>query len=430
MRNISRVADEPIITSLLDVDFYKFTMGQLIFLLHPNVPVRFTFKNRTKGVNLFEHVDLGELREQLEHVRTLSFNNSDLHYLRGTNEYGEQRMFREEYLQFLSKLKLPEFDLRVEGGDLALDFYGPWAEVTYWETISLSIKNELYYRSLMNKLSSFQRTVHYAEGRIRLFSKIQKILNRDNSLKPWEGRIVCSEFGTRRRFAKAWQDEVIEALAEEIPRDQLRGTSNAYFAQKYGLLPMGSNAHELPMAYSGIYYDADGEDYLYSQKKVLEDWENLYGLELSIALSDTFGSDYFFDRVFTQSQYETWKGSRQDSGDPIQYGEKRIENYIDHGVDPTKKMILFSDGLDIDKIIQIQRRFANRLVPTFGWGTDLTNDLGFDPLSLVVKVTKAAGHDVAKLSDNIEKAMGEPEAIERMKKLVGYKVAYSEACRY
>ncbi len=423
MRNLSAVPDVPIVNSLMDVDFYKFTMGQLIFLKHPKVAVRFTFKCRTKDAHLLDHVSLSELREQFEHVRTLRFNNTDLHYLRGTDEYGD-RMFGEPYLDFLEMLKLPAFDIQVIDGQLCIDFFGHWSEVTYWETICLSIVNELYYRSLMNQLSQFQRAVRYAQGRVRLAEKISKVKN--------HGRLVFSEFGTRRRFSALWQDEVVEALVEEIPRHQFRGTSNTHLAHKYGLLPMGSRAHELDMAYSGIYHEEDDQNPLVSLSKSLDDWEELYGLDLSIALSDTYGSDFFFDRIFTQHQYEKWKGSRQDSGDPIEFGEKRIINYEQHGVDLKKKqkMILFSDGLDVDREIQIHDHFENRIISTFGWGTDLTNDLGFSTLSLVVKVTEAAGHQVVKLSDNIEKATGDPVAIERMKKLIGYDVHFAEACKY
>ncbi len=422
MRNLRRVADEPIIQSLLDIDFYKFTMGQLIFMKHPDVPVLFSSKNRTKGVNLREHIDMGELREQLEHVRSLSFSNSDLHYLRGTNEYGE-RMFKEPYLDFLRKLRMPSFDLRINNTDFRVDFPGPWSEATYWETIALSIMNELYYRSIENGLTTFERETHYAQGITRLAEKVRKVKA--------HGRILFSEFGTRRRYSRKWQEHVVEILRDEIPAHLFRGTSNTYLANKLGILPMGSNAHELPMAYSGIYHLLDeGPRLLISQGIVLKDWEELYGLGLSIALSDTFGSDYFCEKIFTQKQYENWKGFRQDSGDPIEYGEKRIADYHDNDVDPSKKMILFSDGLDVDRIIEIHDHFEGRIISTFGWGTDLTNDLGFKPLSLVVKVTEAAGQKVVKLSDNIEKATGDPESIERMKQMVGYQVDYAQACKY
>jgi nicotinate phosphoribosyltransferase len=424
MRDTSRVSDEPIINSMLDIDFYKFSMGRLIHELHPNVPVTLSFKNRTKDVRLLKHVDINELREQLEFVRKyVKFGNTDLHYLRGTNEYRE-RMFPEPYLQFLKNMSLPEFDLRNIGGELFLVFYGKWSEVTYWETIALSIINELYYRSIMNGLSQFERQVHYSQGILNLHEKIKKINE--------YAKAIFSEFGTRRRFFREWQDRVVEILKAEIPAQLFRGTSNVFLANKYELEPMGTNAHEMQMVYSGIYYDLDdAKGYLHSQEKFLEDWEATYGLDLSIALPDTFGSDYFFQQTFIpMGKMATWKGTRWDSGDPFQYGDARINEYKSIGVDPTTKVILFSDGLDVDRIIEICNYFNGRIKTTFGWGTNLTNDLGFKPLSLVVKVTQANGHPVCKLSDNISKATGEVSAIQRMKKLTCYTTEFNQPCRY
>lgn len=424
MRDFNRIPDDPIIFSLLDVDFYKFTMGQLIFEKHPDVLVTFSFKNRTRDVKLLDFIEIDELREQLEHVRkSLSFGNSDLHYLRGTNEYGD-RMFHEPYLQFLKGLKLPEFDLRAVDGELVLDFCGKWAEVTYWETIALSVIIELYLRSLMNKLSAFEREVHYARGVISLFEKLTKIVK--------HGKAIFSEFGTRRRASHSWQNYVIGVLKSKVPKQQFRGTSNVYFAQQHNIEPMGTNAHEMQSAYSGIFYDLDEQaGRLVSQKRFLYDWETMYGLGLSIALPDTFGSDYFFKEIFIPSgMMARWKGTRWDSGDPIKFGEDRIREYESIGVDPRTKVILFSDGLDADRIIEICDHFEGRINTTFGWGTNLTNDLGFKPLSLVIKVTQANGHPVCKLSDNISKAIGDKSAIERMKRLTGYSTDYNQSCRY
>jgi nicotinate phosphoribosyltransferase len=143
--------NEHIIGSLLDIDFYKFTMGQVVHNLYSDVPVKFGFRNRTKGVRLADVVDEDELRAELDHARSLGFTKSELHYLRGTNEYGE-RMFGEPYLAFLSDLKLPPYELKKVDGDLKLEFSGKWSEATYWETIALSVVNELYYRGLMKPL--------------------------------------------------------------------------------------------------------------------------------------------------------------------------------------------------------------------------------------------------------------------------------------
>lgn len=409
---------DPIITSLLDIDFYKFTMGQLVFLKHPDVPVKFAFKNRTKEVRLAEIIDENELHAELNHARTLKSNNSELHYLRGTNEY-QDRMFKEPYLEFFKNFQLPEYYLEYRNGDIILEFAGPWSKTIYWETIALSIINELYYRSLLKNMTRFEKEVVYATGRIRLMEKIKK-------LKELGGERLIAEFGTRRRFSREWQDEIVLTLAEELG-DMFSGTSNTYLAMKHGLMPIGTFAHELDMVYSGIYHSSD-EKIRESQQKVLKDWWDLYGQGLSIALTDTYGTDFFF-RSMTKEQAQTWKGLRQDSGNPFEFGNKAIKFYTSHEIDPREKMIIFSDGLEIDTIINLFQTFFNQFKISFGWGTNLTNDLGFKPLSLVIKTVEANDHGLVKLSDNLAKAIGNPEDIERFKKIFGYTGNNYQECK-
>ena len=408
--------DEPVIQSLLDVDFYKFTMGQLIFLKHPHVEVEFTFINRTSAVRLADHIDIGELRENLEHCRDLRFAPQELHYLMGTYEYN-QPMFSVEYIQFLSNFALPNFSLGVStNGEFVIKFKAPWAYVSHWETICMSIVNELYYRSLTWQKSRFEKEVILSDGRLRLHKKIKQI-------RPTQ--LSFSDFGTRRRYSRDWQDEVVNTLCEELPGN-FKGTSNVYLAQKYGVMPVGTNAHELPMVYSGIYYDQDETDPTFSQRQVLLDWEELYSKGLSIFLPDTFGSDWFFKNVVTNEQLMRWKGSRQDSGDPIEYAHKRINEYRKAGIMPEDKLIVFADGLNVARMLDIFFRFHSSIQTGFGWGTDLTNDMGFSPVSIVAKPTSADGHDVAKLSDNIGKGTGSPHALDRAKRLVDYKNQFFE----
>jgi len=412
--------DKPIIESPLDIDFYKLSMGQMIHHRHPKVPVTLGFINRTSSVRLADTVSIGRLREELEHCRTLRFSPQELHYIMGTYEY-EQPMFKLDYINFLKGLTLPEFNLAVEDGQFKLSFSGNWAEVTYWETLALSIVNELYYRALMKEYSKFECKLVEAEGLIRLGRKIRELRKHPD--------ITFTDFGTRRRFGREWQDHVVEIMKEECPA-QFKGTSNTFLAQKYGLVPTGTNAHELPMVYSGIYFEEDTvKNPTYSQRQVLMDWEKEYGLGLSIFLPDTFGSDWFFLLAVTPKQFRNWKGSRQDSGVPLEYAEKRIQEYQDAGIDPKEKLIVFADGLRVETMKEISEKLHGRIRYTFGWGTDLTNDVGFKPLSIVVKAIEAAGHPVAKLSDNIAKATGPKEAVERMKRLVGYTNTFAEACK-
>jgi nicotinate phosphoribosyltransferase len=414
--------DKPIIHSLLDVDFYKDTMGQAIFHRHPHVPVKFAFHNRHKHVRLAECIDLAELREQLDHVRSLRFTRQELHFLMGTFEYN-QPMFKLDYIEFLQTLRLPEFHIDTHDGQLTLEFLGGWASVTRWETLALQIVSELYGKSQAP-------APLWAEANRRLEEKIEAF-----KANP---EVTFSDFGTRRRFSREWQDHVVGRLAERFPAEsvfvdnqQFRGTSNTLLAMKYGLTPMGTNAHELPMVYSAIHRAEDeSAGWLVSSRRVLEDWEAEYGMGLSIFLADTYGSDYFFARVVPMEMLATWKGSRHDSGSPKQYGDKVIKIYEAAGIDPASKLIVFADGLDAALVLELERYFRGRIQTTFGIGTNLTNDVGPAPLSIVVKPVEANGLPVAKLSDNFAKATGAPAEIERVKRLAGYSVRFEEACRY
>lgn len=409
-----------IINSLLDTDFYKFTMGQLVFLKYRNVPIRTAFVCRTKNVWISDFIDIEELRRELDHVRDLRVNNSELHYLRGTNEY-QDRMFGEDYLRFLGDLRLPPYHLeKGANGQIVIEVRSSWSEAIYWETFILSIVNELYYRKLMSRLSPFDQELVFAEGKIRIKKKFVALAERP--------AITFTDFGTRRRFSREWQDYVVGILAKEVPGTQFRGTSNVFLAMKYGILPMGTAAHEMFMIASGIHHGSD-EEILASHREVLDDWWRQYGYGLSIALTDTYGTDFFF-RDMNAEQAKKWKGFRQDSGDPIQFGEKAIAFYKKHGIDPKEKMIVFSDGLDVQTMIKIHDYFVGRINVTFGWGTNLTNDLGLAPLSLVVKPVEACGNGLVKLSDNLAKAIGKPEDVERFKKIFGYSSTDSQECRY
>jgi nicotinate phosphoribosyltransferase len=414
--------DQPIIQSLLDVDFYKDTMGQAIFHHHPDVPVTFAFRNRHRHVRLADRIDLGKLRENLDHLRSLRFTRQELHFLMGTFEYN-QPMFSLDYIEFLQTFRLPEFFLEARDGQLALEFTGPWPTVTRWETLALQVVAELYGECQSS-------APPWDEGIRRLAAKVSRF-------KANPG-IRFSDFGTRRRFSRVWQERVVTYLAEQFPppsvfvdNEQFRGTSNTLLAMKYGLTPMGTNAHELPMVYSAIYRKEDERARrLVSSRRVLEHWESEYGLGLSVFLPDTFGSDYFFSRIAPAGMIKRWKGSRHDSGDPKTFGDKRVDMYRALGIDPMTKIVVFADSLDAPLVDELERYFRGRIQTTFGIGTNLTNDLGPAPLSMVVKPVSANGLPIVKLSDNIEKASGDPVEIERMKRLTGYNVTFAEPCRY
>ena len=408
-----------IITSVLDTDFYKLTMGQLIFDKYPDVPVKYSFKNRTANVFLAHHIREEDFRRELDHVRDLRLTDSEAAYLRGLRASGRQ-LFSERYIEFLRGLRLPDYTVTVSGNNLDVSVAGNWGEAIYWEIFILSTLNELYFRSLRASLRYNGKKEVFAEGLQRLDRKI--------SLVKANPQVNFSDFGTRRRFSREWHDLVICRLCSELPRSLFIGTSNVLLASKYGIPPVGTMAHELFMVMSGIMRGDEAMLYA-SHNRVLEDWWDYYGADLSIALTDTYGTDFFF-RDMTHEQARNYRGLRQDSGDPIAFGEQAIRFYESRSIDPREKVIVFSDGLDIDTILRIAGHFAGRIKCAFGWGTNLTNDLGFGPLSLVVKVVEACSHATVKLSDNLAKAIGEQQDIERFKRIFGYTGTSYEECRY
>ena len=412
-----------IINSLLDVDFYKFTMGQFAYLNNRETQVTYKLINRTVNVRLAEHIDMRRLQNELDHVRTLSFTIWEINYLRKLM-CGDKPMFFERYLNFLFReLRLPEVKVSVVDGQPSVEVSGPWPIVILWETIILSIVTELYGESQISKRTQFLAEAARAKGIVRL---AEKILILDS-----HPEISISEFGTRRRFSAAWQRYVVRSLQQHFEPSQLLGTSNTLLAKQLILPPKATFGHELFMVRAAL-AGGDDDTLRNSHNQVLQDWWELYGHSLSIALTDTFGSEFFFSDM-TAEQARQWKGLRQDSGDPFVFGERAIQFYRDAGLsnDEIKdKLIVFSDGLELQKILDLSARFEGRIKTTFGWGTNLTNDLGLPTLSLVVKATSVDGHSTVKLSDNIAKAMGTKEDIARYARVFGYANTQSVACKY
>jgi nicotinate phosphoribosyltransferase len=410
----------PIINSLLDLDFYKLTMGHLVWKKYKDVPVKYGFTNRTKKVKLGTVIPEKELIKELNLARTLSLKPIEYQYLKGLQNNGKQ-LFCDEYLAWLLDYKLPEYKLEyTEDGQIKFEVEGPWGTTIYWETIALSIINEMYYNVICSE-KNFAR--HYAieGGESRLFGKIcalQKIPD-----------IRFADFGTRRRFSQEWQEHVISRLIYSVP-SQLIGTSNVDLARRYKLTPIGTMAHEMFMVGSRLLRYMLGKcSGQYINDYILDDWWEEYGYGLSIALTDTYGSDFFFKET-TGECAANWKGLRQDSGDPFEFTEKAIDFYNKHNVNPKTKTIVYSDGLDVGKIIELHKTFSNRINVSFGWGTNFTNDVGLDPLSLVIKVTEVMGEGAVKLSDNLAKAIGKPEDIEEFKLIFGYKGNNYEEVKY
>ncbi len=406
---------DPIVRSLLDTDFYKLLMLQMIWSLYPDVKATFSLINRTTSVKLAEEIDEGELRAQLDYARTLRLTKKEMIWLAGNTFYGRKQIFMSEFLAWLAEFQLPEYELRKDGGQYHLDFHGPWTHTMMWEIPALAIINELRSRAALRELGQFSLDVTYARAKARMWDKVEQLKQVPD--------LRISDFGTRRRHSFLWQRWCVEALKEGIG-DAFSGTSNVLLAMDTDLEAVGTNAHELPMVAAAL-AETD-EELLEAPYKVLQDWNTLYGGNLLIVLPDAFGTAAFLRNA--PDWVADWTGFRPDSAPPIEGGERIIEWWKAKGRDPREKLLIFSDGLDVDTIIETYRHFEGRVRMAFGWGTNLTNDfMGCAPLpvdrlkaiSLVCKVTEANGRPAVKLSDNPNKATGDPKEIERYIRLFG-----------
>lgn len=410
---------DPIVRSLLDTDFYKLLMLQLIWSLHPDVRATFSLINRSRHVRLAEVVDEGELRAQLDHARTLTFTNKELIWLAGNSFYGKTQMFSPAFIAWLRDFQLPEYELSKKDGQYELHFHGPWTHTTMWEIPALAIVNELRTRAALRDQGRFALDVLYARAKAKLWGKVER-------LRQLEG-LALSDFGTRRRHSFLWQAWCVEALKEGVG-GALLGTSNVLLAMNNDLEAIGTNAHELPMVAAAL---ANTEDELrQAPYHVLDEWRHTYGGNLLIALPDAYGTRAFLNDA--PDWVADWTGFRPDSAPPIEGGEEIIAWWKAKGIDPRSKLLVFSDGMDIDTIEQVHAHFAGRVRTSFGWGTNLTNDFkgclpsngqgsgdALAPISLVCKVTSANGRPAVKLSDNPEKATGDPAEIARYLRVFG-----------
>ncbi|MGB0505380.1 MAG: nicotinate phosphoribosyltransferase [Pikeienuella sp.] len=402
---------DPIVRSLLDTDFYKILMAQTIFRRHRNVHVEFSLINRSIKVPMAELIDEGELREQLDHIRSLSLSRGESTWLRGNTFYGKRWMFSPDFMEWFENLKMPAYHLEKRGGQYELTFEGTWPEAMMWEVPALSVLMELRSRAVTRGMGKFELQVLYARGMARVWEKIER-------LRRVPG-LAIADFGTRRRHSFMWQDWCVQAMQEGLGSG-FTGTSNCLIAMRREVEAIGTNAHELPMIYAAL---ADGDQALAkSPYDVLSDWQEDYDGNLLIALPDTFTSKTFYDRA--PAWLADWTGVRVDSGDPATGAEMAINWWRSQGRNPREKRVIFSDGLDVGQIIDLQDRFKDQVNVGFGWGTLLTNDFRgldadgrLDPFSLVCKAVQANGSRTVKLSDNKHKAMGPAETVNRYKQV-------------
>jgi len=404
---------DPIVRSLIDTDFYKLLMCQSIFRNSPDANVTFSLINRSKSIRLADLVDEGELREQLDHIRGLSLTRGESTYLRGNTFYGKRQMFRPDFMEWFEALRMPPYQLEKRDGQYELTFEGKWPEVMLWEIPALAVLMELRSRAVMKSMGKFELQVLYARAMTKLWSKVER-LRAIPDLK-------LADFGTRRRHGFLWQDWCVQAMMEGLG-PKFIGTSNCLIAMRRDIEAIGTNAHELPMVQAAL-ADTD-EELLQAPYRVLADWHEEHEGNLRIILPDTYGTEGFLRRA--PDWLAGWTGIRIDSGDPAGGAESAIAWWKARGEDPTRKLVIFSDGLDVEKMEELQARFAGRVRVSFGWGTLMTNDFrglvpgdALAPFSLVCKAVSVNGRPTVKLSDNPNKAMGPAEEVARYKRVFG-----------
>ena len=404
---------DPIVRSLIDTDFYKLLMCQSVFRNKPDTQVTFSLINRSKHVPLAKLIDEGELREQLDHIRSLSLRRGESTWMRGNTFYGKRQMFTPEFMDWFEALRLPAYHLERRDDQYELTFEGSWPEVMLWEIPALAVLMELRGRAVLNEMGRFELQVLYARAMTKLWEKIERLKGQDG--------LRVADFGTRRRHSFLWQDWCVQAMGEGLG-DQFAGTSNCLIAKNRDLEAIGTNAHELPMVYSAL--AEDDAALAQAPYEVLSDWHDEHDGNLRVILPDTYGTEGFLKRA--PDWLAGWTGIRIDSGDPATGAEVAIKWWQDRGEDPAEKLVIFSDGLDADKIIELHQQFADRVKVSFGWGTMLTNDFKgltpddrLAPFSLVCKAVSANGRPTVKLSDNPNKAMGPEPEIARYKRVFG-----------
>lgn len=375
-----------IITSLLETDMYKFSMGQAIYHQFSTYKTTWTFKCRNKDIYFTKEM-VEEIKEQIKAYCSLRFTEDELNYL------NDITWIKGSYVDFL-RLWQPRFeDFEITSNakcGLSIETKGTWLNTSMYEIPTLAIVNEVYFKMAYNYTELF------ASFQSRLSAKINKLVTGEYQLGAF------SEFGLRRRLSGEAQKLAIKTLKENsYANSSFVGTSNVYLAKKYGITPVGTMAHEWIMC---VGQGNHKHNPAYSNWYAMDAWIREYGILNGIALTDAITTDCFL-RDFQLTYATLFSGVRHDSGDPIEWGEKMIAHYKKLGIDPATKTLLFSDSLDFKKADSLFRHFNGKANVAFGIGTYIANDTNVPALNIVMKTTACNGMDVAKISDSVGKGM-------------------------
>lgn len=397
---------KPIINSPLWTDLYKITMGQGVFHRYPDVEAEYRFINR--GRHNFPE-DFGrKLREQIEMMADLSLSASDREFLEEKTPFLQQ-----DYLDWFGDYRFDPEEVAIEqnGGKMDIRIKGPWMRTIYWEVPLMALICELYYQDTNQKPQ---------------FDYIEKTKAKGRAMK--KAMAWFFEFGTRRAFSHEVHQNVLGALLETAGRVEdggpLLGTSNVALAKEFDLNPGGTYAHEWVMGHAAMFGN------LQANQQAMAIWAREYlGMgggtaypRLGTTLMDTFTTDVFL-KDLNPAIFQYYTYLRQDSGEPMVEGEKAVRRLRKLGIDPMNKGVVFSDGLDIPRALQLNEHFKDQTKVTFGIGTDFTNDVGVRPMNIVIKAHSFAKEGtwipVCKLSDDRGKESGDPKAIQKAKEDFG-----------
>ncbi len=378
------------IQSILDNDLYKFTMQQAVHALYPRAEVRYEFINRN-DTSFPEDFSL-HLQHHVEKMADLRLSQNEFNYLESTCYF-----LTPVYLDFLSHYRFSPDNVHIDqiAGNLHVSIHGPWYQTILWEVPLLALISELFYEIVpQEKLS-------------REECRLQN-LEKGENLK--EAAVDFAEFGTRRRYSAANQENVIADILS-IENNTMIGTSNVFLAKKYGIKPIGTHAHEWFM------FHAAEHGYKRANMAAIDAWSSVFQGHLGIALTDTYTTDHFL-QSFDAIKARLFDGVRQDSGDPYAFIDKLVAHYEKLRINPMTKTIVFSDNLDAKRAISIQQYCQGKINASFGIGTNLSNDIGPPPLNIVIKLSSCRRNSetywmpMVKLSDAENKHTGEVDEIE------------------
>lgn len=383
------------IISILDNDFYKFTMQHAVVNLFPKAKARYSFINR--GNHSFPEGFGNALKKEIEQLSSLKLTREEKDFLTKNCPY-----LSPTYLDFLQGFRYDPSEVKVvqSGNDLSVTFEGYWYRTILWEVPVMFLICELYYEMTKSVRVNDEMVAEIAKNKI---------------LKYKDLAITIADFGTRRRFSYEVQKITVGALKANGGSTFI-GTSNVHLAMLFGIKPIGTHAHEWFMFHAAKF------GFKMSNLLALENWVQVYRGDLGIALSDTYTTEVFF-QAFDKKFSKLFDGVRHDSGDPLLFADKTIAHYQKYGIDPLSKTIIFSDGLNYEKVNTIAAYCKNKIGISFGVGTNFTNDVGLKPMNIVIKMTEALPDDgvwtgVIKLSDEKGKYTGTPDMIALAKKVL------------